>query len=145
MKGISPEVQRKCCNKVYFGVGIIFDQFSVVFIKKIIMWEGHYLQFMENHTVLSFKEVNCKRSHKVPSRAFNSAFDLTESQKSNSELFRNKHEMISSPLFSFSNFNFFKNFQKHFSSAEFSASLRFIRRQIKLLKYHLKCFSALSI
>ena len=104
------------------------------------MWEGHYLQFMENHTVLSFKEVNCERSHKVPSRAFNSAFDLTKSQKSNSELFRNKHEKISSPLFSFSNFNFFKNFQKHFSSAEFSASLRFIRRQIKLSKYHLNFF-----
>ena len=54
---------------------------------------------MENHTVLSFKEVNCKRSHKVPSRAFNSVFDLTKSQKSNSELFRNKHEKILSPFF----------------------------------------------
>ena len=85
---------------------------------------------MENHTVLSFKEVNCKRSHKVPSRAFNSVFDLTKSQKSNSELFRNKHEKILSPLF-FLKLQFLQKLLKAFqSSAEFSASLRFIRRQI---------------
>ena len=68
---------EKFYNKVYFGASITFDQFEI-YLKSKLMHVAKPLpiELMENHTVLSFKEVNCKRSHKVPSRAFNSAFWL---------------------------------------------------------------------